>query len=149
MSANSMVNWERTELQGIMSLRRSDVSIRIIIKTNMREKMNFFICFSRVSHGRELTLTDKTGFISRFSHCIEFVYRAENFGILELTLDYETNCRMTRKKPVLSGSRLGLLSNFALHPLIHTSANTESSTKYCGLVSRGEVWIKVCNAHSK
>ena len=32
-----------------------------------------------------------------------------------------------------------------LHPLINTSATSESSTKYCSWVSKEKVWIKVCN----
>jgi hypothetical protein len=30
-------------------------------------------------------------------------------------------------------------------PLIHTSAPSESSTKYCSRLSKVKVWIKVCN----
>jgi len=32
---------------------------------------------------------------------------------------------------------------FILHPLIHTFATSESSTKYCSSFFRGKVWIKV------
>jgi len=35
-----------------------------------------------------------------------------------------------------------------LHPLIHTLAPSESSTKCGSGFFRGKVWIKVCNAHS-
>jgi hypothetical protein len=39
--------------------------------------------------------------------------------------------------------RLG--ADFILHPLIHTSAPNESSTKCGSEVLREKVWIKVCN----
>ena len=45
------------------------------------------------------------------------------------------------------GRHGGVGMDFILHPLIHTSAPRESSTKYCSWVSKEKVWIKVCNAH--
>ncbi len=38
-------------------------------------------------------------------------------------------------------------ADFVLHPLIHTSATSESSTKCGSGFFRGRVWIKVCNLH--
>jgi len=36
--------------------------------------------------------------------------------------------------------------NLILHPLIHTFGPSILAPKYCSLVSRAKVWIKVCNA---
>ena len=41
--------------------------------------------------------------------------------------------------------RLG--ADFRLHPLIHTSAPSESSTKCGSGFFKGKVWIKVCNVN--
>jgi hypothetical protein len=59
---------------------------------------NFFILFSWVSHTRYLTLTDKTGFISRLSRKSEFVYIADDFGSLEPTSDYKKDWKNSKEK---------------------------------------------------
>jgi len=46
---------------------------------------------------------------------------------------------------LLGGQSGGMGANCGLHPLIHTSATSEFSTKYCSWVSKVKVWIKVCN----
>ena len=40
----------------------------------------------------------------------------------------------------------GLQSDLILHPFIHTSAPSESSTNCGSGFFRGKVWIKVCNS---
>jgi len=50
-----------------------------------------------------------------------------------------------RKSRSVVSEALACPSDCGLHPLIHTSAPNESSTKYCSSVSKGKVWIKVCN----
>ncbi len=45
----------------------------------------------------------------------------------------------------VGGQHGGVGADCALHPLIQTSATSESSTKYCSWVSKEKVWIKVCN----
>ena len=62
------------------------------------------------------------------------------------------NCilRQYQKPPFLrlTGWLKGERPECGLHPLIHTSATSEASTKYRNSVSRGKVGIKVCNVHS-
>jgi hypothetical protein len=59
-----------------------------------------------------------------------------------ITIKLPKDGQTTKKK---YACKMLLVRKCGLHPLIHTSAPSESSTKCGSGFSRGKVWIKVCN----